>query len=190
MMEKSIRPDEEEEKDVLLPYTDERGYSWMAEYGRGLGAFEDMTGESAPALYGYIDQNGEWKVPMKYDEAYYFNNGMACVVKEGQYGYINENGEEVIEIQYDWASDFMNGASVVSNSQGKMGYVDDKGNTIIKFKYDGVIPYDMREEGERAGLECVNSEYYGFNTDGYAPAYKDGKLYYVTKDGTEITLKE
>ena len=45
-------------------------------------------------------------IPCKYDDAGYFNEGLACVRRNGKEGFINESGIEVIPCKYDKVDPF------------------------------------------------------------------------------------
>lgn len=51
--------------------------------------------------YGYIDNSGKNIIRPKYDEAAYFNDGLAKVKLNGKYGFINKTGIEVIPLKYE-----------------------------------------------------------------------------------------
>lgn len=134
-----------EEEEILLPYTDEIGYSTMVDHGRGLGYFDDLNGNDKKVQYGYINQDGDWKIPMKYNTAYYFENGYACVGMENKdgdykYGYIDENGNEITEIQYDWASDFTEEGTAIVELDDTYYQINAKGERISE-KRKGNVGY-------------------------------------------------
>ncbi len=56
--------------------------------------------------WGFIDKTGKEVIPLKYDEAGNFKDGLAKVKQDGQYGYIDKNGKEIIPIDYIEISDF------------------------------------------------------------------------------------
>ena len=59
--------------------------------------------------YGFIDKEGEEKIPLKYDSAEPFHNGLAKVTISNRVGLINTLGEEVIPIKYNSIGDFSHG---------------------------------------------------------------------------------
>lgn len=54
--------------------------------------------------WGFINENGEPVIPMEYDEAGYFKEGLACVGKGDKYGFIDKQGKVVIPIKYGYKS--------------------------------------------------------------------------------------
>lgn len=52
---------------------------------------KDFTGK-----YGYIDQNGVFVIPARFDRAYEFSEGLALVFEGNERFFINREGEKVI----------------------------------------------------------------------------------------------
>ena len=63
--------------------------------------------------FGFLDIDGNLCVPIIYDEAEMFSDGLAAVKKDGKWGYVNTKGIEVIPFEYDEALDFKNGEALV-----------------------------------------------------------------------------
>ena len=83
--------------------------------------------------YGFIDKTGKEVIPLKYDNAFDFSEGLALVWLNEKCGYIDKTGKEVIPIKYYNADSFSEGlASVRLN--GKWGYIDKTGNSSNKPK--------------------------------------------------------
>ena len=77
--------------------------------------------------WGYIDKQGEIVIPIQYDDAGFFSEGLARVRVNGKYGFIDTKGNMVIPAVYDWAGDFIEGLANVEIN-GKYGFIDTKGN--------------------------------------------------------------
>ena len=97
-------------------------------------AYSVAGGDIFPYLnkgkFGYKDEVGNVVVECKYDAAYKFSEGPACVRLNGKWGFIDKLGREVIKCKYDTANDFSGGlARVVFN--GKHGVVDKFGNCTL-----------------------------------------------------------
>ena len=85
--------------------------------------------------WGYCDWNKKIVIPIQYDDAYVFSEGLAAVEINGKWGYIDKKGNMVIPAVYDDVWDFREGlASVEIN--GKHGFIDTKGNMVIPAVYD------------------------------------------------------
>jgi hypothetical protein len=97
--------------------------------------------------YGFIDRSGKEVIPLEYERADDFHNGLARVTKNGKSGYIDRSQNEVIPLKYDHiryiryhrAVTFMGEIDDMGNDvEGKYGLVDDKGNEILPPVYDVV----------------------------------------------------
>lgn len=100
--------------------------------------------------FGFVDTRGNEAVPLKYDYALSFSDGLAVVaiadptdkyhgsVKSGAratFGYVDKAGNVAIDIAFERAYRFSDGlAPVVKN--GKMGFIDTTGKVVIDFRYD------------------------------------------------------
>ena len=99
--------------------------------------------------YGYINLLGEEIIPMIYDIAEDFSEGLAVVSSEiftiqhsvgsssfdSKKGFINTSGKEIIPQIYDYAKSFSEGLAAVSLN-GKWGYIDKNGKEAISFIYN------------------------------------------------------
>ena len=95
--------------------------------------------------YGFIDKNGKLVVPIIYDLASHFENGLALVLKDGYYGFIDNMGGIRIPLIYDHISgfiDFKTGCyriiseGLICAQKGNMyGFIDTNGRTVIPFVY-------------------------------------------------------
>ena len=98
---------------------------------------------------GYVDLTGKVVIPQKYDSAYSFSEGLACVEGElkptnidgetyfiGKYGFIDKTGKTVIDFKYTVARSFANGYALVANDSYQYGYIDKTGKEIIPLVYD------------------------------------------------------
>ena len=87
-----------------------------------------------PYRYGYLDSRGQVIVPLIYEWAEHFSDGIACVGKsingERKYGGINTNGVEVIPFIYDDRFIFQNGIALIKKD-GKIGLIDKYGNSTF-----------------------------------------------------------
>lgn len=63
--------------------------------------------------YGFIDNKGNEIIPLKYDNARDFSEGLAAVEGPGGWGYIDKNNKVIIPFKFDWADDFVDGYSRV-----------------------------------------------------------------------------
>lgn len=137
-------------KGELLKATETEVIGYYAE--NGLAPAMDRGSEKL----GYVDEDGIFVIPPKYDGAYSFSSdGIALVEikldsRRSKYGYINSKGEEIVPCIYDQASSFYeSGYAVIGvefgRSQGNdesweaidymFGVIDKTGRVIIEPKY-------------------------------------------------------
>ncbi|MGB4313327.1 MAG: WG repeat-containing protein [Natronincolaceae bacterium] len=87
----------------------------------------------------YDDKTGKEVIPLTYDNAEPFYQGLACVsignYPNSKYGYINKKGKEVIPLKYDTAWSFYQEFALVELN-GKYGYIDKTGKEITPIIYD------------------------------------------------------
>lgn len=78
-----------------------------------------------------------------YENASFFNNGLAAVQINDRYGYINLNGNFVIKPQFDDAESFLdNGLAIVGvglKNFRKWGIINRKGEYVINPQFDFII---------------------------------------------------
>jgi len=120
---------------------------------------------------GYINTDGKIVVPLKYDEAQDFSNGLACVSLNGKTGFINRNGKVVVPFIWDAAESFSEGLAVVEKN-GKSGCIDTTGKIVLSPKYanlhqynDGLIAYEDNNGKwgfiDRTGKIIIEPQYEG-----------------------------
>jgi hypothetical protein len=103
---------------------------------------------------GYLNEDGEIVIPFKFEMAFPFKEGLACVVEQNKCGFINQKGEWVIENIYDSSRDFSEGLAAV-RKEGKWGYIDKEGKIIIDFLYKKANDFTYG----RAMVEIDNNQY-------------------------------
>lgn len=68
--------------------------------------------------WGYLDDQANVALPLKYDYAWDFTQGLAAVEVNGKFGYIDKQGDWVIERQFEHARPFKKGmAHVILNGE-------------------------------------------------------------------------
>ena len=120
--------------------------------------------------------------PPKYDNAFTFSNGYACVQLNGLYGFIDKSGNEICEIKYDKVWTFSeNGVALVSKD-GKYGFIDTKGNEVCPVKYE-ISGY---KGGSVTDSFEFFHEYIGFTNQDLAVIFDEKKLGLVNSIGQVI----
>ncbi len=80
--------------------------------------------------YGWLNSKGKEVIPLQYDSASYFREGLVSVMKNDKYGFVNQNGVEVVPCQYVFASDFFDDGSAVVFEERKKFRINKQGDII------------------------------------------------------------
>jgi|GEM_PF-4274891 len=100
--------------------------------------------------YGFIDGERNIIIPLEYDYASDFCEGMAFVQKDGEYYIINEEGErlEFYDCEYDESFDFdefyfdLDGNILKITKNKKSGAIGKNGDIVIPFEYDYISNFE------------------------------------------------
>jgi len=87
---------------------------------------------------GFIDTKGKLVIPMQYDFAGYFQEGVCVVSKNGKYGYIDKKGNVAIPFIYDYCLPFTRGYAKVQIND-EFFIIDRSGKRVLparSFRYD------------------------------------------------------
>ncbi|MDF2804731.1 MAG: hypothetical protein K0S61_4636 [Anaerocolumna sp.] len=102
--------------------------------------------------YGFLDQKGKEAVPLIYDDAQGFSEGLAAVRKDGKCGYVDKTGKVIIPFVYDSAWSFSDGFARVIKDK-KWYYIDKTGKNVIG-------PLDYEEVSDfKNGFATIESYY-------------------------------
>jgi hypothetical protein len=83
--------------------------------------------------YGYIDKYGKEVIPLIFEYANSFSEGVAGVQKNDKWGVIDTRGNLVIDFKYDMLSDCVNGLFLFAIDY-KIGIMDKRGNELAVSK--------------------------------------------------------
>ncbi len=179
-------------------YYDDRGQSFNDEEKARL-AMEGhrlflVQSEDEPVKYGYADLDGNLIIPIQFDEASLFYEGLATVRMDKKWFFIDEKGEKAITIDPDIigiveVGNFNEGLcpiqkTTILNKQPatKYGYLNTKGQLAISPQFDRVGRFI-------GGLAVVDSLVYSVNNAGQ----KTGVTVYrglIDKKGNPVTNYE
>lgn len=96
---------------------------------------------------GFIDITGKLVIPLQFDQADSFHEGLALVVIKGRKSFIDISGHALFEAKYDVIREFSEGLCAVNvgekrianigliSDPGKWGYIDKTGKLVIPMKY-------------------------------------------------------
>lgn len=180
-------------------------------------AFSPKGGSALAAVqvggrWGYIDLDGSFVIPPKYQDAGDFSDGwdpnakvaassssVAPVKIGGKWGYIDRTGRMLISPRFDYAYCFSDGAAAVFYN-GRVGYIDRSGIYAINPKYtrggpfrNGLAPVCdtagkwgyVNKKGKEPIPRFLNGA--GEFSDGLAPAVASSRWGYIDASG-EVVL--
>lgn|GEM_PF-579083 len=84
--------------------------------------------------WGFINRKGDFVINPQFQDADFFNSGVARVVSNGRIGYVNRRGDFVIPATFKAGTRFDDGLAVVVADGGHPTAIDRRGNT--KFVLD------------------------------------------------------
>jgi hypothetical protein len=97
--------------------------------------------------WGFIDRTGKIVIPLQFDSANDFHEGLALVTTQGKKLFIDGSGRVVFTPQFDLIHDFSEGVAAVNvgetripnlgliSNPGKWGYIDKTGKLVIPLKF-------------------------------------------------------
>lgn len=95
-------------------------------------------------MNGYIDKAGALVVPMRYEQAGDFHQGLAAVGDSSGFYFIDKNGKPWNDLRWEYTTEFSNGYARVVSDQ-RWGYIDRNGTLTVPCAYE--IAYPASEDG-------------------------------------------
>ncbi|MDR0424132.1 MAG: WG repeat-containing protein [Clostridiales Family XIII bacterium] len=164
----------------------------MQEYSEGLAPARQRF--EGAAKWGFVNRYGETAVPMRYDQVYPFEGGLAQVGLNGKFGLVDGRGDAVVPAVYDEIGDFHDGAAYVAKN-GKAGFVKSSGKMICDTVYEYAVDFSDGLAGvcyeglwgtiDLGGAQVAGHIFEGIKSYscGLAPAKFDGKWGYIDTGG-------
>ncbi|MCO5259214.1 MAG: WG repeat-containing protein [Crocinitomicaceae bacterium] len=87
--------------------------------------------------WGYLDKEGKWLVPAKYEHVDDFNEGVGLVRLGKLWGIVDASGKTVVEPTYQAISEFNDGFAVVKKD-GKWGIINKSGKVVCEPRFLGL----------------------------------------------------
>ncbi|MDO4799006.1 MAG: WG repeat-containing protein [Bacillota bacterium] len=100
--------------------------------------------------FGFIDKSGQITIPIQFEQAQSFSEGLAAVRINGKWGFIDRVGAIVIPAEYDWVRDFEDGLAVAAK-EGICTFIDSNGAPAFDFRCDLAF-------GFRGGFATVSKD--------------------------------
>lgn len=85
--------------------------------------------------WGFINQQGEFVIPLQFELADRFRDGLALVKINGKFGYIDGARKFIIQPHYEHAESFSEGLAA-ARVNGKYGYIDATEQMVIAPQFD------------------------------------------------------
>lgn len=119
--------------------------------------------------YGYINRQGEVAIPLNYDRAQAFGDGLALVKLGENAFWIDETGAKVLDRPEGYTSHpFQQGVAAIRSSEGRWGLMDKQGNFITSCQWENILRY-------------------AFTVNRIACVTRDGQEGFISKTGTLLT---
>ncbi len=174
-----------------LAYADEPEVLWIeGNYDLVMPFSEGLAVVSLNGKGGYIDKTGKEVIPLRYNYADSFGEGLARVILRAKqdgydnsykFGFVDKSGKEVIQLKYDMARSFSEGLAPVrlkDRQDGndifyKCGFVDKTGKEVISLKYDSTWEFS-----EGLALVSLNGQWSYINKAGEVKVSPKHEYYY------------
>jgi hypothetical protein len=193
---------------IRLKYSE---FNLASDFSEGMAVVGNRgPGDAIEEMLGYIDKTGKLVIPLQFDHARAFSEGLAVASRRHSKGFIEKTGKFVIEPQYGMAESFSEGlARVGSYVQGlpQEHFIDRTGARAIRRQFRFIDDFseglaavwvgDQKGYIDRTGTLVIQPQ--SFNSasrfsDGMArvqvggPMGKGGKLGYIDRSG-KIAVK-
>ena len=115
-------------------------YNFVSGFSDGLALVSnyDLSGKTYQK-YGFINKSGELVIPLIYEYAESFENGLSVVGINKKYGIIDNTGKEVIPLIYDSLDIIKDKNLIIATKDGKSGILNEKGEIVLPFEYDNIV---------------------------------------------------
>lgn len=100
----------------------------------------DLKSASQNIYFNNKELRWRMAIPCQFDDAFGFNESLACVKQNGQWGFIDKTGKIVIPYQFDETSRFIEGLAAVRQN-GKYGFINKTGEIVIPYQFDFALPF-------------------------------------------------
>lgn len=155
--------------------------------------------------YGYINRKGEVVIPLIYDRAQAFGDGLALVKLGEDTFWIDESGEKALDRPEGYTSfPFQNGLAAIRNAEGLNGLMDKQGRFITPCQWENYLNYAFGQDevevvvkGDQCGfinkqgafvtgrMHASDAVKYGMDGD-YLFLLENGVLSIWHADGTKV----
>lgn len=150
---------------------------------------------------GLMNGDGEWIIPMEYDDIYFSNDSnVGYVMKDFEFYFATLQGDIYKDVSYSGIRPIKESNGIFSvKKDGKIGLMDENRNIITPFAYDycDISMYHdlllLKKDGKYGFFSPQKQKSLAFAYDyassfekGYAKVVKDGKLGIIDSEGNDI----
>lgn len=149
--------------------------------------------------WGFVSKLGEEVIPVKYDRANAFSEGLTMVGQKNTYYIIDENGEIITTLTFDLDEfGYFNNGKITVEKDKKVGVIDKYGKIIIPIEYNNIFELSDNsyrvEKDNKAGIinqngkTIISIEYDEIDdfSQNLTIVTKDGKKGIINKQGEII----
>jgi len=97
-------------------------------------------GVSLSHYRGLIDTSGNVILPVEFEDAGAFENGILWAVQDGQYAIFDNSGEQITPHEFDHMS-YAGEDLIIAQRDGRFGHIDRDANLITPFDFEMVGPF-------------------------------------------------
>ncbi|HYC87083.1 MAG TPA: WG repeat-containing protein [Chryseosolibacter sp.] len=128
--------------------------------------------------YGFIDRSGKVVIPLRFEQALEFSEGLCAVRTNGRYGFIDVNGDMRIPPVYDYATVFNEGLALVF-LDGKPLFINTDGKPAFRSDFKDMAPFHdgrsyVRTRSGKCGIINKQGELVIDTVYKYIGEFKDG----------------
>lgn len=143
---------------------DERG-GWIArpqfdDFASYEGVALQLAGVQMSGAWGFIDRNGELKIPPKFDLVKEFNNELRTAMSRNYWGCIDKSGAWVIEPLFADINIVGEAGAQIAASDGECWGFDSQGNWTIDHQFDRW--FDLCGLDSQGLIKARKNELWGF----------------------------
>lgn len=143
--------------------------------------------------FGYVNKDFEVSIPLIFNEANNFSEGIARVEYDGYYGFINHSGKFVIRPKFFYAHDMKEGrifvASSFANRKTKWAVYTKSNKFLTEFIFDDIRDYSegfacVQEDSVWHFIDIWGDAQFGKSFK-YADSFKNGLAWASELDGSK-----
>lgn len=152
-------------------------------FSSGLACVGNFTDEKrSRSKNGFINKKGIFLLPLVFDDACSFSEGLAYVMNDEFRGYINNKGQSIITLNNVVGYDFREGICAVSTrGTHKVGYMDTTGHLIVPMVYDELSYFSegktVAHQGRLRGYIDRNNKFVIAPQFDYARPFSQGRAF-------------